>query len=113
MPIDISTEATTRSMIRNGRNSRKSYFKGALELGNHESRNEDAHRKIFWLLRRFLAGQIHEQSQILFADIFLHEPAQRSRCALECLVHVDLVGDQRLDADVVNARENRPHHEGR
>jgi hypothetical protein len=55
---------------------------------------------------------VDEQSQILLPDVLLHKAAQRSRGPVERFVDVDLVGDQRLDADVIDAREHRPHHEG-
>ena len=53
-----------------------------------------------------------EQPQILFADVLLHETAQRSAGAVEGLVDADLVGDERLDADIVDAGEHRPHDKG-
>ena len=75
MPIDISTEATTRSMIEEGQEQQKADLEGALELGNHEGRDQHAHRQIFRFLRLFLAGHVDEQLQVLFADILLHEGA--------------------------------------
>ena len=112
MPIDISTEATTRSMMRNGRNSRKPISKARfsseiMKAGTRMRSDISLGRR-----RRRLAGQIVEQLEVLLADILQHEAVQRHRRALERLLDADLVGDQRLDADVVGALQRRPHHEG-
>jgi hypothetical protein len=63
-------------------------------------RREDAHRKIFWLLRRFLARHIHEQPQILFATFFSMNPRRGPEARSDASFN-DLVGDQRLEPDVV------------
>ncbi len=111
MPIDISTDATTRSMMRNGKNSRKPISKARLSSEIMKAGNQDAHRHIFRLVRHLLARHIHEQLQIFLADVFLHEAAQRHAGPVECLVDADFVVHQRLDADVVDVGQNRPHHE--
>jgi hypothetical protein len=62
-----------------------------------------------WL--RF-ARHVDEQPQVLLADVLLQETAQRSAGAVEGLVDANLVGDERLHADIVDVRERRPHDEG-
>ena len=44
MPIEINTEATTRSIIRNGRNRGKLISNARLSSENHESRHQYAQR---------------------------------------------------------------------
>ena len=58
--------------------------------------------------RRRLARQVHEQLEVLFADVLLHEAAQRHGGALQRILDADLVGDQRLDAVVVGFLQHRP-----
>jgi hypothetical protein len=50
--------------------------------------------------------------KVLLAHVLEHELLERSGRAFERLLGVDLVGEQRPDADVVGALERRAHHEG-
>jgi hypothetical protein len=54
MRIDISTEATTRSMIRKWKEKEKPDLEGVLEFRNHESRHQDAQRQVFRFCRSSL-----------------------------------------------------------
>ena len=87
-------------------------LEGALQFGDHEGRHQDAQRHVFGRRRRRLARQVHEQLQVLFAHVLLHEAAQRHRGLLQRVLDADLVGDQRLDAVVIGFLQHRPHHEG-
>ncbi len=64
--------------------------------------------KVLGLLRRFLSRHVYEQAQILLADVFLLKAAQGTGSAVERFGDVDLVGDERLDANVVDARQYWP-----
>src|SRR4029079_16170597 len=98
MPIDMSTEATTRSMMRNGRKSKNPISKARLSSEIMKA-DEDPHRQIFRALRLRLARHVHDQPQILFADVLLHETAQWSAGAVEGLVDAALVGCARTSCD--------------
>ena len=87
-------------------------LEGALQFRDHEGRNENAQRHLLGRRRHRLLGEIVEQLQVLVADVLEHELLERPGRALERLLGGDLVGDHRLDADVIGALERRPHHEG-
>ena len=70
--------------------------------------DEDAHRKIFQLLRAFSPDKSTNSRRSFSRTFFSMRSAQRPGGALERLVHVSLFGDHRLETDVVNARETRP-----
>jgi|SRR6516225_1612645 hypothetical protein len=78
MPMDISTEATTRSMIQNGRNSRKPISKARLSSEIIKAGTKTHIDTSSELFRPSLARHVHEQLQVLVADVLLHEVAQRS-----------------------------------
>ena len=44
MPIDISTDATTMSMMTKGRNKQEADLEGAPQFGDHEGRDQDLQR---------------------------------------------------------------------
>ena len=54
-------------------------LEGALELRDHEGRDEDAQRHLLGRRRRRLARQIGEQRQILLAYVLLHEGLAAAR----------------------------------
>jgi hypothetical protein len=111
IPIDIKTDATTMSMIRKGRNSKKADLEGALQLADHEGRNEDADRHLLAYLFVGDAGDVDEQLNILFTHVPHHEFAERRNALLECFELGDLLVDQRLDRLLVSLLHGRRHDE--
>ncbi len=105
MPIDISTDATTRSMIRNGRNSRKpiskARFNSEIMKAGISTRSETSSGVAGLASLR----QVHEQREILLADILQHEGLERSGRALKGLLGSDLVIGERTQADLIGVLE--------
>ncbi len=80
MPIDIKTDATTRSMIRNGRNSRKADLEGALELGDHEGRHQHAQRQILRSSGAASCAMSTNSLRSFSRTFFCNEGTQRDGC---------------------------------
>src|ERR1700744_4374232 len=108
MPIDINTEATTRSMIRKGRNSRKPISKARFN-----SEIMKAGTRIRSDMSSGVAGGASpDRSMNSFRSFsrtfFCMKPHSG---ALQRVLDADLVGDQRLDAVVVGFLQHRAHYE--
>ena len=79
MPIDISTLATTMSMIRNGMNIDEADLERGLQLAGDEGRHQDPQRHVFGVLQLRVLGQLHEQREVGLARLPQHEVACSGR----------------------------------
>jgi hypothetical protein len=111
MPIDISTQATTMSMTRNGTKIRK-----PISNARRSSLIENAGSRILSSTSSRPAGAGHardlvEQGEILVAHLGQHEAAERGHGAGEALGLVDLLRHHRLHPLAPRLLERGRHHE--
>ena len=69
MPIDMSTLATTRSMITNGMKIRKPIRKDGLQLARDEGRHQQAERHVLRCCEALAAGDAHEGGDVALAGL--------------------------------------------
>ena len=111
IPMDMSTDATTMSMIKNGTKIRKPISnarRSSLTI-NAGISTRSGHVLAHLLRRQF--RHVLEQRQILIAHMSQHEIAHRDNGTLERLHFVDLTIHQWLDALVIGSLERRHHNE--
>ena len=83
MPMHISVDATTRSMIRNGRKIRNPIWNAVLSSEIDEGRDQDVGRDVGPRVGLFELGEAGEQREVLRPRLVEHELAHRLLRALE------------------------------
>jgi hypothetical protein len=86
MPIDMSTEATTRVDDQKRQKQEEADFECTLEFRNHEGRHQYPQRQVLALGRFGFFGHVGEKFEILVTHILLHECAQGLRPAFKRLL---------------------------
>ncbi len=111
MPIDISTLATTRSMITNGMKIRKPDQEGGFQLARDKRRDEQRQRHILRGREALAAGDAHERRDVALAGLVQHELLQGHEGAVECDGRFDGAGGVGLEGVFVDALDDRRHDE--
>jgi hypothetical protein len=109
MPIDMSTEATTRVDDQKRQKQEEADFECTLEFRNHEGRHQYPQRQVLALGRFGFFGHVGEKFEILVTHILLHECAQGLRPAFKRLLGGYLFATSGL-IPVAGALQCRPHH---
>ena len=80
MPIDISAEATTRSITRNGMKIDEADDERGSQLRDHERRDQRRQRHVVRRRRVRPPRRAGHQRQVFLARVRQHEVAQRTGC---------------------------------
>ena len=92
IPIDISTEATTMSITRNGMKDHEADLKSPCQLREHERRDQGHGRNIILVFGlRILPEMSISRRQVLFPGLAEHELTHRLHGQLQGLFLGDLL----------------------
>jgi len=112
MPMDMSVEATTMSMTRNGKEDEKADLNAVLS-STRERGDEDVRRDVLAGLRAVDLRQAREEGEVGLTRLAEHELAHRALRAVECLDLVDPAGVQRVPGLRLDVLQRRLHDEDR